>query len=370
MNFQCNTKSLSNALKVVGKVTGAKYPANRLLVNLDETGLNLAVCDGILTICASVPDAVVNEGIGATLGVSKKDFAAVIKSMTDPFVTIRGGNTDKGLVVHSETGGVFVNKIEGAIQTFEEPTSAPSVVMATNDFRNLVQSVAFAVSKDGDKPVLYGVYVELYDNDVTMTALDGFRMASHSCKQENTVTEPIACVVPGKSLMQAIRAIPRKSETKIEFGFDDRYFWIKCGSEIAMQIKLIEEDFVPYEKIFPRTVEPIAVVSREYMLNALKLLESAYKKQDNNTVRLLFKNDSLRIDVVGTPAIQKLAIETPDDEPLEIAFNASYLKDMLKALKDRDVTFSMAKRNSYSPIDVRSNCERGRHLILPIMLTR
>ncbi len=49
-------------------------------------------------------------------------------------------------------------------------------------FKDLIESTSYAVAQDESRPILLGQYIELENNLIKITALDGFRLISNSAK--------------------------------------------------------------------------------------------------------------------------------------------------------------------------------------------
>ena len=49
----------------------------------------------------------------------------------------------------------------------------------------MIKQTVFAISQDQTKPILMGELLEIVDGDISLVAIDGYRLAVRSCKIDN-----------------------------------------------------------------------------------------------------------------------------------------------------------------------------------------
>jgi len=107
--------------------------------------------------------------------------------------------------------------------------------------------------------------------------------------------------------------------------------------------RLIEGQFPNYKYVIPNKSSIQAKADKESLLRAIKRA-ALLARQDANIIKLNFAQDELVITAnapeVGQ-AFERVGISLSGDET-EIAFNANYLIDALKAVDNEEVTLELS----------------------------
>ena len=83
-------------------------------------------------------------------------------------------------------------------------------------FLEAAERVVRAASSDESRPVLTGVLVELGSGTLTMAATDSYRMAVRTTPLEGGPPEDLTAIVPARALAELVRIAPRSTATSVE----------------------------------------------------------------------------------------------------------------------------------------------------------
>ena len=114
------------------------------------------------------------------------------------------------------------------------------VIIKTDDLKQMLNSVKNGVSKEGFRPVLNGIYIEINGTTLTMVSCDGYKLFTSSC--EIVEGEEFTAIVPVFKIPKCVC-----KQTIIEI---DNDFVTFDFEEEKHTYKLIKGDFIDWKPLF------------------------------------------------------------------------------------------------------------------------
>ncbi|MDO4568327.1 MAG: DNA polymerase III subunit beta [Clostridia bacterium] len=203
--------------------------------------------------------------------------------------------------------------------------------------KRMIRQCAFATAQDDSKPMLTGVLFDSKDGVLEMVALDGFRLAIRREAVESSF-ESKSVVVPVKSLNEFARII---DDEQVQLVLSDSHALIDLG-HTRMYTRLIESKFIKYDHILSNDYKTRVRLNRAELLDAVERAALMTRDSGTGDVNMSFDEYSLRI----TASSQMGGIDENHSvevigNPIEIAFKARYLIDVLRNLDDEELLFDM-----------------------------
>ena len=199
MKFTCSAQTLIDALQVVTKALPARTPNQVLEGILVETDMNeviLTCSDERITIVTRMEAYVTEPGRGVVPG---KLFNEIVRRLTDSDIeismnerfifTIRGSGSRTNISGQDADLYPALPAISG-----EKEISLPQDML-----KDMIQKTEFAIAVEDMREVLTGCLLEIENGDVTMVALDGFRLALKRAKCGD-VLEKLSAIIPGRAV--------------------------------------------------------------------------------------------------------------------------------------------------------------------------
>ncbi len=231
-------------------------------------------------------------------------------------------------------------------------------------FKEMIRQSIFATAQDESKPILTGVLAEITNQDFTMVALDGYRLAM--IKRNVSGGEEKNVVIPAKSLLEIGRILD-DTDQMLNLTFSRTHILIDMG-QTKITTRLLDGEFIKYKQILPTDHLLRVRVNREELLESIERVALIAREEKSNLVRFSLEKEKMEISAnceMGR-ANEEIEVQCMGD-PLEIAFNAKYFSDVLKALDDDYIFMDM--NNGISPCVVRPiEGEEYYYLILPVRL--
>ena len=214
----------------------------------------------------------------------------------------------------------------------ETDASATSTVSADALLETLA-AVGRAVSRDEARPVLTGILVKFGEGKLVMAATDSYRLSYKETPVEGNVPE-IEAIVPARALEELRRLVSAGGtlelgvqENQVLFGVDGTW----------LTTRRIEGQFPKFDELRPKEFTHEVAVPREELLEVVR--RTSVMAHRNSPLRLRFAEGELTVwtqtQDVGE-ARETLPVRF-EGEPLEIGFNAEFLRDGIESAEGEDL---------------------------------
>lgn len=366
MKFTCEKNLLANAISVASRTVCQKstIPAlEGILLKADKrlylTGYNLET-----GITVSMDAEIVRPG---DCIMPARLFFDIIRKLPDDEVTLE---VDEKFKI-SIRGGVSSFTIMGS--SAEDFPDLPSVAeenavkIPERALRELISGTIFAVSENQARPIHTGCLLEVSNDEITMVAVDGFRLARRSYHPETPVGQTMKFVVPAAALKE-LEKILGDSDEEASFHLGAKHILFTVGGA-TLVCRILEGEFLDWRRVVP-TNNPIRLSANVEVLTAsIERVGLIVSEKFKSPVRCRFSKDAADFSTTTTIGAAKDGCPLAGDgQDVEIGFNCRYLLDALRAIPTQEVRLELS--NSLSPI-VFTPCEEGSdfaYMVLPVRL--
>jgi len=239
-----------------------------------------------------------------------------------------------------------------------EAVSGQTITMDAMSFARICEQVKHAIATDMTRIVLTGALVETDGAKMTMTALDGFRLAREMAACEG---DAVKAVIPGGFL--ALVASSVADGEMLELVTDGKavvaktpFVTLKCG--------LLTGEYVDVNRVLPADPGLECLVNRNDVLDALKSANAVVNVE--KLVRLVIDGNVMKLSGNSEQADYEaeIACACNDSVRLNVAFNAAYLSNALSTLDTDEIV--MTFHGQTAPMVVRRREGEGIRLVLPV----
>ena len=361
----------------LGMVSKAVSPRSTLpvlanvLVATDAGRLRLSATNLELGISCWIPGTISEEG---AVTVPARTFADLVNALPPEPIQLALNTRTQTLNVRCGTNSTDIKGIDAQeFPPMPVPDLAEGVSLNVADFKEMIQQVVFAASGDEARPVLQGVLMTINESEVTLAATDGFRISVRKALLANPVRQKVSVIIPARALSELARIAADGEQTvimNIPSGRGQVIFHLK-DAELVSQ--LIDGNFPDYKVIIPRATKTHTVVSTAGFLKACKQAE-IIAREGNNVVRINLLSQGEEPGVVEisaqseeTGASEVKVDATIDGQPLLVAFNVRFLREVLEVIKTPNVAIETNQNNTPAIIKPIGD-EDFVHVIMPMHL--
>jgi DNA polymerase III subunit beta len=322
--------------------------------------LHLAATDMEVSLRATVDAQVAEEGAVVVPGRLLLDIA---RSLPDDEVQIEHRPEEAVVVVTS--GSATYRLHTYSAEDFPRLPEVDAGAVNTIDRDALVETisrVSRSASRDESRPVLTGILVRFEPGKVVMAATDSYRLAVKETAVGGTLPE-LEAIIPARALQELARIAGGAEEVQLAvqenhvvFGADGTW----------LTTRRIDGQFPNYRQLLPEQFEHELVLPREEVLDVVRRV--SLMAQRNSPIRLRFADGALSVSAITQDVGEaRESLPAPyTSDPLEIGFNAEFLRDGLESVDSESITFKLI--SPLRPAVLEGEADDYVYLIMPIRL--
>jgi DNA polymerase III subunit beta len=200
-----------------------------------------------------------------------------------------------------------------------------------------ITRVARAASRDEARPVLTGVLVQFAGDKLVMAATDSYRLAVKETSLGGPATD-LEAIVPSRALQELARIAGDADE--IAVGVQENQVLFSVG-DVWLTTRRIDGQFPNYRQLLPESFEHELTISRVELLEVVR--RAAVMIQRATPLQLRFADGEVTV-IARTQEVGESQESLPvpfTGEPLEIGFNAEFLRDGLDSVDGDDVKLKL-----------------------------
>jgi DNA polymerase III subunit beta len=322
--------------------------------------LQLAATDMELSLRATLDARVEEEG---TVVVPGRLLLDIARSLPDAEVAIEHRPEEAVVVV---TAGAAVYRLHTySAEDFPRLPDVESIPLHVVDGDALVETVGRvgrSASRDESRPVLTGILVRFEPGKIVMAATDSYRLAV----KETAVSAPLPeleAIIPARALQELSRIAAGADE--VQLGLHENHV-VFGADNVWLTTRRIDGQFPNYRQLLPEQFEHELVLPRDELLDVVRRV--SLMAQRNAPLRLRFADGELAVSAI-TQDVGEARESLPAPygaDPLEIGFNAEFLRDGLESVEAESLRFKLI--SPLRPAVLEGESDDYVYLIMPIRL--
>lgn len=366
MKVICNGNDLSDAVSKVIKAVSSRN-ANPIL-----EGIKLKAEQGSLTLTATDLELAIEKSIVADVKIEGetvvpgKFFSEFVKKLNKEQIELSIADGNQLKIRYMDSEGVLQCLSADDYPEIKELNEAQAFYIIKNEFKDLVNKIAFSVSGDDSRPMLKGVLLEIDEVSVTGVALDGYRLAKCVKPIEKT-TAMMSAVVPARCITEIARLL-EDSTDPVKISIQKNYMLVDL-IHTKITSRLLDGDFINYKQIIPGSFEATVTVPKEQFENGLERAMLLARSEKNNLVRFDIRENVMQLS--SNSEIGNITEKIPvslNGVDISIAFNARYYTELLKFIGSDNVVIKFINSTSPCVVVPSGALEDIMYLVLPVRM--
>lgn len=345
MKFIISTQELNYLISKVQNVVPAR-PTIPLLGNvlLEAKGgmITLTATDLLVGIRCTTEARIEEEG--ATTLPAKK-LASLTRELTAVNLEISTDDHDVTEIVagtsHFKLNGM--NKKD--FSSLPDLADAERFKIKQSELRDMLYRTAFAVSKEDTRYVLTGVGLRIHERIATFTGTDGKRLARAHTTLDIDPEFSQSYIIPPKAVDEFMKSLNEEGDATVYLAGDK--IAIDTGSTLIVT-KLLQGEYPDVSRVIPEKSEVILSLHREELMTLLRQV-SLFVPDTHQSVRFSFLKGELKLSA-NSMDVGEGKVSMPVNyhgAPLDIAFNPSFLLDVLRHSREEAITVGLT--DPYNP---------------------
>jgi DNA polymerase-3 subunit beta len=367
MKFSLDRELLLKPLLLVSGAVERKSTLpilSNILFEVSDNSLTLTATDLELEMVAYA--VISNEGDNGSITIPARKLLDICKSLPENSV-ITFEAKDETIKLSSGRSRYSLSTLAATdFPNIEEWKGDVEFQLLKSEFLRLIESTHFSMANQDVRYYLNGMSIESEGSEIRSVATDGHRLAICKIANESLSLPARQVIVPRKGILEIIRLLaPVDDNVQIFLGSNHIRI---IDTEFSFTSKLVDGRFPDYRRVLPRNGDKVFETNKEALRQVLSRA-SILSNEKFKGVRLNFSASNLKITANNPEqeqAEEEIEINFPYGD-LEIGFNVSYVLDVLSAIKDENVKFTLADANSSVVIEGSSNGE-ALYVVMPMRL--
>ncbi len=372
-------QQLAHGVNVVSRAVTSRSTLpvlSNILIKTDEGRLRLSATNLELGINAWL-GAKVSEDGGLT--VPSRTFSDLVTNLPNEDVILTVDERTQSLNVKC---GALNTDIKGISADEFPPMPTPddesAIPLNVENFKEMIQRVAFAASTEETRPNLTGVHLSFQGDVLEMAATDGYRISISKAAIGHKPPQNLEALIPARALSELSRIAVNGDETLLmsfPAGRGQVIFHLK-DAELVSQ--LIEGNFPNYTAIIPTSFKTRTVLNTAQLLKACKQTE-IIAREGSYIARLDIQPEAgstgsgpqMEISATSeqTGSSEVIVDASVDGVPLLISFNIRFLREALEVIKTANVLLETNAANTPGMLRPVGD-DSFRHIIMPMNVNR
>jgi DNA polymerase-3 subunit beta len=363
LNVTLSAESLAERVSVVARAVSTR--ATVLVLG----GIQLKAAGGRLELAATDMDLSLRTGLDADVGgegeavVPGRLLLDIVRSLPDSAVTLEYRGDESALLVTSGSASYRVHTYSA--DDFPRLPDVEGLELNAIEREALLETierVSRSASRDESRPVLTGILVRFEPGKLVMAATDSYRLAVKETAVGGSPPE-LEAIIPARALQELARVAATADEILLGVRENHALFGVD-GTWLST--RRIDGQFPNYRQLLPEQFEHELELPREEILDVVRRV--AVMAQRNSPLRLRFADGELTVSA-QTPDVGEARESLPapfSGEPMEIGFNAEFLRDGLESVNSETVRLKLI--SPLRPAVLQGESDDYTYLIMPIRL--
>ena len=360
MKIFCSQESLLHGIQTVQKGISSRIGLpiyNGILFEANEDNkVHLYATDLEIGIDCYIPAQVIKTG---STVIPSRIISELIKKFPEGKIEIECLDGNITTIKENSSNYKILGFSAEEFSNFPEIKIRAKTKMNQKLFKEAIQQVIFATSRDENRTFLNGALFKIKDNKIEVITTDSHRLSLkniESVEIESLLTEGVEVIIPYRALSELSRLLLDNKEVFAEVRIGEKqilFILFPDGQKNSIRIysRLIEGQFPDYHQIVPNSFKTEIKVNAEEFKDKMERI-SLFVREDLNTVKIeaANKKDSpkeerceiiLKAESPSTGEASEKISCLKKGEDINITFNTNYILDVLKIIKKENTIIKL-----------------------------
>lgn len=245
--------------------------------------------------------------------------------------------------------------------------------------KKLLSKVAHSIAVSDNRPMLCGAFIKVNMEQIEVVSCDSYRLSK--CNQRCEIT-PLSVdgdvnysfILPGYAMGEIMKNLSEGDEDILNFYLSRKHAILTKG-DATFFTRLIDSEYINYNKLIPEDNDIVVKVDRERLLGSLEraniIAEEKIQGSGKSFVKLSIEGhymDLSSLSVRGGFSDEMDVVH--EGGSIEIAFNCRYLIDEVKAAEGESIIMKFKSANQAVTIEAAEIDDSFSYfyLILPVRM--
>jgi len=340
MRISTSSEELLKVLQTLSKGTPARSTLPILscvLFEVDNSGVSLRTTDLEIAIHCKLEASIEKPGAAA---IPLQTLMDITGELSETRIVLNVDDNQKiELITDSGVYDLMGKSVE-EFPALPEVDNRKASGIEAKILKEIIQTTAFAISKDELKPALTGVLFRFETNRLTVVATDGHRLVRY-IRNDFEGKEFLGDVIIPKKFLNLMNSILIGSDSVQVWMGDNNLTANVSGHSIFT--RTIDERFPDFESVIPADNDKEVTVERKALLSAVKRV-SIFSNRSTQQIALDVSKEKTIVRTEDPEKASKAKEEISsklNGDDITVGYNAAYLKEVLMHIKSQNIVFHL-----------------------------
>lgn len=361
MKAFCEGIDLSDAVLKVVKACATKTVTPVLeciKISARNDKLIIVATDGEISIQKNIKAEIYEEGDVCVPGRYFSDF---IKKLEGVQITL--SSDDKKMdIIYADSQTAMQVLSANDFPKIDTDINENSFSMKTADLKKFINATSFCCAVDDSRPILKGCQFVIKGKEISVTALDGFRLATIKGELISS-TGDMEIVCPARTLNEIEKMIDGDGTTEI---FVQKGRILVEVDDTVLTSRLYNGDFIKKDNIIPKDFTTRVKVDKSALKASIERAAILVRSDKNSLIIFDISSDKIEISSnseIGS--VQEPVKAETNGKDIKIAMNSKFIIEAVNALDEDKLVLSFNSQIQPFICENAENKERL-YLILPV----
>ena len=336
---------INKALNIVSQKAAIPILSN-ILIEAKGEQLRLTATDLTVGVrCSSDEGAKIQEEGATTLPARK--LAQLLKELTVANIEVITDHNDITEIVAGASRFRLNGMNTSDYPALPELAGAAKLTFKQSALAETFFRTSFAVSRDDNRYVLTGVFLEIKGSNATFIGTDGKRLAKTHLLVPSDADVAGSYIIPLKAVEEMAKNLTNEDEEATLYLMQDKI--AVQASDALIITKLLSGDYPDVDRVIPEKPEVVVSLHREELTTLLRQV-SLFTIDTHQSVRFTFLDGELKLTANSTEigeGVVKMPVNYTGPK-LEIAFNPNFFLGVLGHSEEETVNIGIV--DAHNPV--------------------
>ena len=311
-----------------------------ILIDASSDCIKFTSNDTELAIETIVEGEIISKGIVA---IDAKIFSEIIRKLPDSEITITTDENFKTTITCEKATFSLAGKPGDDFSYLPAFEKNQFIYLSQFTLKELIRQTIFSIADNDTNKLMTGELFEVKGNLLTVTALDGHRIAIR-CIFLKGISDNAKVIVPGKTLNELNKILSSDAESEVNIYFTDNHILFEFDDTTVVS-RLIEGEYFRVNQMLSNDYKTKIVINKKDLLDSIDRANLLIKEDDKKPIIINITDGSLEVKVSSSLGSSNEEIDIDKEEKAE---RVKILLDTMQYLY-RDIK---GRRENLSPLFV------------------
>lgn len=339
IHFTCDKDKLISTISVASRTVSQKSTIPALEGIYVTAGKLLTLTGYNLETGISVSMEADVKEMGSAIFPAKL-LGDIVRKLPDDTVTIQVDDKYRVKIVSGISSFSIMASSADDYPNLPDVEFDKAIYVPQNVLKDMISGTIFSVSENQARPIQTGCKFEISPEDITVVAVDGFRLALRREKIDNPEGRSLSFVCPSPALRE-LEKILEDTDENASFTLGTRHIMFQVGNA-TLVCRLLEGEFLDWRRVVPSD-NPIKLgVNVKNLTSSLERVSLIVSEKIKSPVRMTIGENVMAMRTANSigDAYDECAVAGNGND-MEIGFNCKYMLEALKAIPEDDIIFEL-----------------------------